>query len=176
VKRANTRDLEILLEFLSREAPRLRPVCRWLAVAAELGDERTAVLLAGHARPGTAAELTGFLRLLQRQEPDLVPVGQWLAEHSEHQEEVHVELQLDLLIAADVDAWEHPTQVLERPRPDFGKMLASCGIRRQSAGGAEADHLAKVEAKLERAVKIAESARQRRERMRRGRKRQAAGG
>jgi hypothetical protein len=169
VKRASTRDLQILFDFLAREAPGLRRVCRWLAVTAELGEERAAVLLAGHARPGTAAELADFLRLLQGEEPDLVPAGQWLVDHSEHREAVHVELQLDLLIAADIDGWQHPTQALEPPRADFAKMLVSCGIRRHSATGAEDDHLAEVEAKLDRAVRIAESARKRRERMERGR-------
>ncbi|MEE8526499.1 MAG: hypothetical protein V3T72_21400 [Thermoanaerobaculia bacterium] len=171
MKRPKTRDLKKLFELLAGEASQLRPVCRWLAVAADLGAERTVVLLAGHARPGTVAELADLSRLLQREAPDLVRTGRWLVGHSEHLEDVHVELQLDLLVAADVDNWEHPTQVLERPRPDFEKLLAACAVRRKSAGGAEGDHLARVEAKVERAVRIAESARQRRERMRRGRKR-----
>lgn len=172
MERATTRDLQTLFDFLARKAPYLRPVCRWLAVAAELGAERAAVVLLGHARPGTAAELLELLRLLQHKAPELYDTGRWLAEHSEIWQDAWVELQLDQLINADADSWNHPTQILERPRSEFDLLLASCVARRQSAQGTEDDdRLAGVEAKLERAVKIAESARLRRERMRLGRQR-----
>lgn len=160
--RPKARELSLLFDLLDREAPNLRPVCRWLIV----GPELAAAILAEHSRPPVAAELTALVRLLERRAPELVDVGLWLVEASEHAEAVRVELQLDRLIAADIDAWEYPTQALDRPLPDLERLLAGCALRRRRARGARRRHLERVEAKLERAVRIAESARRRRERMR----------
>ncbi len=156
-------ELATLFDLLDREAPDLRPVCRWLIV----GPELAAAILADHARPPTAAELTALMRLLGRRAPELLAAGQWLVEGSEHAAAVRVELQLDRLVATDIDAWEHPTQALERPLADFEQLLAACAGRRQRARGARRRHLEQIEAKLERAVRIAATARRRRERMRR---------
>ena len=157
------RELATLFDLLDREAPDLRPVCRWLIV----GPELAAAILADHARPPTAAELTALMRLLDRRAPDLLAAGQWLVEGSEHAAAVRVELQLDRLVATDIDAWEYPTQALEQPLADFEQLLAACAGRRKRARGARRRHLEQIEAKLERAVRIAATARRRRERMRR---------
>ena len=159
-------ELSVLFDLLGREAPELIPICRWLIV----GPELSAAILAEHCRPPTAAELTTLVRLLEHRAPDLVASGLWLVEVSEHTEAVQVELQLDRLIAADIDAWEYPTQALDRPLPDFERMLAALILRRQRARGAKREHLERVEAKLERAVRISESARRRRQRMRKQRR------
>ena len=165
MRRPNSVELKTLFDFLGRKASELRSPCRWLSVAADLGDERASVILEGHSEPATAAELTDLLRLLQRDAMELAPFGRWLARHSEHWQEARVELQLDLLIAADIDSWEHPTQILERPRPNFEQLLEACVARRKAARGARLQLLERVEAKVARAARIAASARSRRERM-----------
>lgn len=160
-------ELQKLLDLLDRHAPDLAPVCRWLAISPAIGPRRAAVLLADHARRPAADDLLRFLRLVEQRAPGLVPLAYWLAEGSEHADEVWVEIQLDRLLAADVDAWEHPTQVLERPWPAFAALLDSCTARRRRARGDRRQRLAQVEAKLERAVRIAAAAERRRARMRR---------
>lgn len=169
----STAEFTKLFDLLARHAPELRPACRWLALVPVLGDRRTTVLL--DARPPTAGELTRLLRLLERRSPDLLPTGYWLTESSEHAEAAWAELQLDRLLAADVEAWEHPSQILEWPRPDFARLLASCVERRKRARGARREHVSRVEAKLERAVRIADSAERRLARRRRRRKKTGRG-
>ena len=73
--------------------------------------------------------------------------------------EILLELQLDRLL--EVDGWEHPTQVLERPRPSLEDLLEICEERllREPSGNPRLLH---VREKLERAQKIAARARERR--------------
>ena len=158
--------LAVLFDLLGREARHLRPVCRWLIV----GPGLAAAILAEHARPPTVAELTELVRLLERRAPELASTGWWLVEGSEHVEAVRVELQLDRLAATDIDAWEYPSQALERPLADFEQLLAACTERRKQTRGVRRRHLEQVAAKLERAVRIAASARERRQRIRKRRR------
>ena len=76
-----------------------------------------------------------------------------------------IERQLDQLVAAS--GWSHPVQVLERPRAEFSALLRACRLRMQAAEGEELAQLEGVEAKLEEAVRLAASARRRRQEMRR---------
>lgn len=74
-----------------------------------------------------------------------------------------LELHLDRLL--DVDGWEHPTQVLERPRPDLEELLAVCQGRIDNTLEPAREHrLLAVREKLERAQRIAMNARKRRSR------------
>ena len=74
---------------------------------------------------------------------------------------VDLEAALDCLVATP--DWEYPTSVLERPHPDLGELLAVCRARlEKTSDESERRGLAEVEAKLARAVRIAESARRRR--------------
>ncbi len=166
MRQPTARELTVLFDLLGREARHLCPACRWLIV----GPDLSAAILAEHARPPTAAELTELVRLVERRAPELAAAGRWLVEGSEHAEAVRVELQLDRLVATDVDAWEYPSQALERPLADFELLLAACTERRRETRGARRRHLEQIEAKLERAVRIAASARERRQRMRQRRR------
>lgn len=157
----NAEELTALFEILAREAAELRPACRWLIV----GPEMATAILGQHARPPTVDDLTRLVRLLEDQAPELMPVGWWLVNASDHAEATQAEIQLDQLIAADLDAWQHPTQVLDRPRPDFELLLTWCQSRRRQRRGSELERLAAIEAKLERAVRIEAIARRRRQRM-----------
>ena len=71
-----------------------------------------------------------------------------------------VEIQLDQLIAAE--EWSHPVQVLERPRSDLRDLLAASRRRLRGLRGQEKARLVVVRQRLERAVRIAETARRRR--------------
>ncbi len=78
-----------------------------------------------------------------------------------------LELQLDRLV--ETDSWEHPIQVLERPRPSLADLLRVCDerIERSEAEGKRA-RLIVVREKIDRALRIADSARRRRTRRRKG--------
>ncbi|MEE8524622.1 MAG: hypothetical protein V3T72_11880 [Thermoanaerobaculia bacterium] len=69
------------------------------------------------------------------------------------------------------EAWHHPTQVLERPRPDFDKLLAACQARLERTREEHRSLVGRVTVKVERAARIAEGARKKREKMRRRRER-----
>ncbi len=71
-----------------------------------------------------------------------------------------LEADLDRLVATP--GWEHPASLLEPPRPELGELLAACRSRLETAAGGERQRLAEVEARLERAHRIEESARRRR--------------
>jgi len=74
-----------------------------------------------------------------------------------------LELHLDRLL--EVDGWEHPTQVLERPRPDLEELLTVCQGRIESTlDPLRVPRLLAVREKLERAQRIAVNARRRRQR------------
>ena len=77
---------------------------------------------------------------------------------------VLLELHLDRLVAQD--GWEHPSQVLERPRPELDALLAACEQRiRHKPRSLPPEHARRLElvrTKLERAQRISQRARQRR--------------
>ena len=77
-------------------------------------------------------------------------------------EEAQVEACLDLLVEADPARWNHPVQVLSRPRPELGALLAGCSKRLAGAGEDARGRLHDVRGKLERAVRIESNARMRR--------------
>lgn len=155
--------LRRLFSLVAEESEALLPGCRWLVLGPRLG-----AIVAPDDVP-TLDDLTALLRLLRDQTPDLQSLGRALAQNSEHGEDAFVELAVDQLLESS--NWEHPTQQLERPRPAFAKILAVCHRRLAAAGKDEVWEIAAVTDKMERAVRIEESARARRERMRRGRRR-----
>jgi len=155
--------LERLLSLVAAENAALLPGCRWLVLGPKL-----AAIVAPDEAP-TLDDLTALLRLLRRQTPDLQSLGRTLAGNSEHGEAAYVEICVDRLL--EVPGWHHPTQVLERPRPDFRQLLEASRARSKAPGGSGLAELGSVVARLEKAVSIAEDARARRERMRRDRKR-----
>lgn len=69
----------------------------------------------------------------------------------------------ELVVTTD---WEYPGEVLSSPRPDFGAILRVCEAHLEVAEGTFRQHLAEVHRKLDRAFRIDEEARQRRERNR----------
>ncbi|MEE8523807.1 MAG: hypothetical protein V3T72_07725 [Thermoanaerobaculia bacterium] len=146
--------LERLFSLIAEENEALLPGCRWLVLGPKLG-----AIVAAEEAP-TLDELTALLRLLRRQTPDLQSLGGTLARNSEHGEDAVVELAVDRLLESS--DWEHPTQMLERPRPDFGKLFAACRRRLAGAGPNERIEVTSVTAKVERAARIEESARARR--------------
>ncbi len=156
--------LQQLFALLSAEHPDLIPTCRWLL----LGPELAPIVLPQVEGP-TPDDLVTLLRLLRDDAEDFFEIGKTLAHNSEHEQEAIAELCVDQLM--EYSNWEHPTQILERPRPDFGQLLAAAQARLKNASDSERDAVATMTAKVERAARIAESARVRREMMRRGRRR-----
>lgn len=155
--------LEQLFRLVAEEEESLLEGCRWLV----LGKQLATVL----GLPGEAPDpdqLISLLRLLRRRAPDLEPLGRKLACSSEHCEDVLVEIAVDQLL--ECTDWEHPTQVLERPVPDFQKLFEASRRRLEKAAEGERAAVASMCSKVERAWRIAESARVRRERMQRGRR------
>jgi hypothetical protein len=72
-----------------------------------------------------------------------------------------LELHLDRLL--EVNGWEHPTQVLERPRPEIEELLSVCqGRIENTLEPLHERRLLAVREKLERAQRIAVNARKRR--------------
>ncbi len=145
--------LDRLFALVKTEDPGLLPVIRWLLLG-----PRLATLVLPEIPPPSASELLDLLRLLRAREPSLSPVGEELIRSSRHGEEAWLEICVDRLL--EHSDWEHPTQVLERPRPDFGKLLQTCLARREASQ--EDDRLAYVIDRVERAARIADEARQRR--------------
>jgi len=156
-------ELERLFAVVAEEGAELLPGCRWLVLGPQLG-----AIVAPHEAPALD-QLVALLRLLRRREPELEELGRELAGNSEHGEAAYVEICVDRLL--EVPGWHHPTQVLERPRPDFRQLLEASRARSKAPGGSGLAELGSVVARLEKAVSIAEDARARRERMRRDRKR-----
>ena len=151
-------EFQTLFDVLSHHSPHLIPCCRWLA----LGDKLARALLVDHPGKPTKGELTELLELLSRQAPQLLPLARFLLSQSEHGDAAEVSFQLGLLVDAKGEHWQHPTQILDRPRANFESLLRACIERRQRARGKKRRHLMEVEEKLERATRIAESARRRR--------------
>ena len=155
-------ELRSLFQLLEQRAPDLKPPCRWLL----LGPDFAKIILAGHARPPEVEDLTLLMRLIQREAPKLIPLGRWLVAASEQSSATQVELQLDQLEAARPEDWSHPVQILDRPRANLEAMLRACRLRLLSSSDHRKQRLLSVSDKLERAVRIASSAEQRRREMR----------
>lgn len=162
MKRPTVRDLEVLFRLLDFHAPDLKAPCRWLVV----GPDLAAVIL-DDARPPEVEDLTRLMRLIKQEGPQIEDLGLWLVAESEQSAATHVELQLDQLIEANPKSWAHPIQVLERPRADFESLLRACKLRLLSAQGPRRERLEGVHTKLETSVRIATSARRRRQEMER---------
>lgn len=150
--------LRKLFKLLDRRAPDLKAPCRWLLVGADLA----AIILPEYSRQPEVEDLTQLIRLLKKEAPDLVSVGRWMVAASEQSAATLVELQLDQLIEAKSEDWSHPIQILERPRAELPAMLRACRLRMLSAQGERRKRLDEVRDKLERAVRIANSAERRR--------------
>lgn len=72
-----------------------------------------------------------------------------------------LELHLDRLL--ETDGWEHPTQVLERPRPNLDELLSVCqGRIEKTQDPLWQQRLRTIQEKLERAQRIEVKARRRR--------------
>lgn len=153
--------LKELNELLEIRAPHLRALPSWLLLGQHLG----ALLLPSELPLTQLENLTAFLRLVRVERPELLPLASALANGSEFATATMVEIHLDQLI--EVEEWSHPVQVLPRPRSDFRALLAACRRRlRGVRGKKQRARLTVVRRRLERTVRIAESARTRRRRIR----------
>lgn len=76
---------------------------------------------------------------------------------------------LDRLIS--VSRWEHPAEVLDRPRPSYGALLQACDERLPGAEGDRRERLEEARFKIARARRVEEAARRRRRQARRERRR-----
>ena len=161
-----------LFALLDKRAPDLKPPCRWLLLGADLAT----ILIPKYSRPPEVEDLTHLMRLLKKEAPGLLSMGQWMVAASEESAATQVELQLDILLDAPSDSWSHPIQILDRPRADFPTMLRACKLRLMSAQGLRRERLQEVQEKLERAVRIAQSAELRRLEMQRKRERKKGPG
>jgi hypothetical protein len=135
-------------------------------VAATLGRETLEAARAG------LMEIQHLLRLAERSLAEANPRAVQdttqaqgdIAQAVRRMSNVLLELHLDRLVA--VEGWEHPSQVLERPRPELDALLTACEqrIRKKPRGlpPEQTRRLELVRNKLERAQRIAKSARQRR--------------
>lgn len=151
--------LKRLIDLLDARAPELRSLSSWLLLGEDLGSR----MLPPNLPLPQLEELTAFLRLVRTERPELLALASELVRGSELAAATMVEIHLDQLIEAE--EWSHPVQVLERPRSDFRALLAACRRRLREARGRERSRLADVRRRLERTVRIAESARNRRRRM-----------
>jgi len=152
--------LRRLFDLVAEAGGALLPCCRWLVH----GPGLAAIL--GPDEPPTLEQVTALLRLLRSQAPELLETGLALVRKSEHGDDAYVEICVDLLL--ETPDWQHPTQVLEPPRPDFPRLLEASLARRRPSHVSSSTELDAVIEKLERAVRIAENARKRRARMDRG--------
>ncbi len=155
--------LEQLFALVAEEDAELLPACRWLVLGSRLGT----IMIA--AEEPTLDEFVAVLRLLRRRAPELDELSRILVDHSEHGREAYVEVCVDRLLESK--DWKHPTMVLERPRPEFRKLLDAARARRKRARGKKRAEIERAIDRLEIAVTVADDARERRERIRRGRRR-----
>ncbi len=118
----------------------------------------------------SAAAVADLLRTLRDRDLSVLAHARKLARDSSPGRAALLELRVDELVGATYE-WHHPSQVLERPRPEYRELLPICERRHQEAGDDEREHLHAVTRKVARAARIDEEARLRRERLRRGRRR-----
>lgn len=151
--------MQRLLEALEGQASDLIPTCRWLIVGRHLAD----VLGSDISPEPDLDQLLKFMRWVQHQEPQLIDTATLLAATSPLAEQLHIEVQLDALAARNPIAWNHPVQVLARPRSPYGVLLAACRRRLDVAALEDQERLLSVAGKLERAIELEERARRRRQ-------------
>ena len=154
------KSLERLVTLIRNEKPELLATCRHLV----LGPGLSSLLLEEPAEP-EAVELASFLRLLRRHALDLLPLGRELVAGSDAAEQAFAELAVDELLRSST--WEHPTQILDRPRPELEALLRACQARRKRARGQRRAEIDEAIFKVDRAVRIESSARKRRQRLHR---------
>ena len=152
-----------LLGLLEKQANDLVPTCRWLIVGRHLAE----TLDSDFCREPSLDQLLQLMRWAKDQDPALIDSATLLAAASPHAEELHIEVQLDALVDPDPDAWNHPVQILARPRQPYPVLLAACRRRlgRAKDKGLK-ERLRTVEKKLRRTIELEEKARRRRQRMR----------
>ncbi len=118
----------------------------------------------------SAAAVAELLRDLRDRDPEVLAYARYLARNFSPGREALLELRVDELVDATYE-WHHPSQVLERPRPENRELLPICERRHQETGDDEREHVDTVTRKVARAARIDAEARLRRERLRRGRRR-----
>ena len=82
-------------------------------------------------------------------------------------ESEHAEIDLDLLVACP-RSWSHPVQAIGGPRAPFGRVVARCEKRLETARGEERARLQSVHERVTQAHQLLETARRRREERRGG--------
>ena len=151
-----------LLTFLEDQSTDLRPAVRWLM----LGRSMSESLMSEFVQEPDLDQLVQLTRLVKDQEPDLIDTVTLLSASSPLAEQLHVEVQLDALVDRDPQTWNHPVQILMRPRSPYGVLLAACQRRLQKAERGSTEILRTVERKLRRALELEEKARRRRQQRR----------
>ena len=107
------------------------------------------------------------MRLVKDQVPDLIDTATLLTAASPHAERLEAEIQADALLDRDPSIWNHPVQILFRPRRPYSELLAVCQRRLdQPCGEHSTERLLHVMDKLKRAIVLEERARRRREKIR----------
>ncbi len=147
-----------LLEHVAAVDPELLPACRWLV----LGGRLAPMIINQEGRVPEFGDLVRLLHVTGGQAPELEEMVRSMVAGNELGAEAAVEAGLDLLVEADASRWAHPVQVLSRPRPELGALLAGCVRRLEGAGDKVRERLESVRGKLERAVRIEDTARRRR--------------
>ncbi len=163
--RIEQHDAAALLELVAKADPDLLPACRWLVLGRRLAPS----ILKQEGRVPVFGELVRLLHLVDGEASELEAMARSMVAGNELGAEAEVEARLDQLVAAHASEWAHPAQVLRRPFPELGALLASClqrlaGRDDRKAGGDARERLESVKENLERAVRIEGNARRRRER------------
>lgn len=134
------------------------------------GPELYRCLNNDHDEEPGVEQIVTWLRWLRDEDSRLFSWGAAAARLDHRGTEILVELHLDELLTAD--EWSHPSQVLVRPRPPLSRLLGACVARIEMQGKAATDEgtsnggsrtqLLEAQEKLERAIRIEETARKRR--------------
>ncbi|MEE8522555.1 MAG: hypothetical protein V3T72_01385 [Thermoanaerobaculia bacterium] len=135
--------------LLPEERPELLLPSQYLMLGVELSE-----LL--HLPPPAPEPLADLLRLLRDHAPGLLGYARLLAEESPLGRHAVLELAVDILVAAD--GWQHPSQVLARPRPPYRELVPLCRERLRRAADAARPHLGEVTVKVETAARIEQEA------------------
>lgn len=149
--------LEQWFGLLPDDRPELLLASQYLVLGPDLAE-----LI--HSPPPAPEPLVELLRFLRELAPAVLAYVRDLAEESPLGRHALLELVVDVLVAAE-DGWRHPSQVLDRPRPEYRELLPICLERLRLADDAERPHLTDVTTKVETAARIAEEARLRRRRL-----------
>ena len=151
-----------IFSFVTRSAPDLLPVCRWL----RFGPHLSAVTLREVTRQPTFAELTRLLRLFEAEKPLLTHFVCQLVEASPLAEPAWHEILVDRLLECR-EEWQHPSEILGPPRPDYSKLYGTCVRRRRDVERQARPLLDEITAKVARAARISTAAKVKRQRRRR---------